>query len=93
MVRTTLGSVTDITENEKKILEVLLTWNYNLMKAKPFDIASVTGIRPVTVIWSLRELRFKGIVVNTRGSYMIMPKIKEKLTIDLQLIEEPKQIQ
>ena len=56
----------------EKVVYYLQSWNYNLERSSPFNIAMTIGCSEAAVVKALRILKFKGIVKKSMGGSWVL---------------------
>ena len=81
-----LGFIGGLTTNSKRILETLLLWDYSAMRANSFSISTHLNISESSAGKCLRYLKYRGLIIqSTKGSYLIVSNVKNRLTKELNL--------
>ncbi len=72
-------SVSDLRQSETMILESLLNWDYQNMKASNINIALITNLSTTAVYYGTKYLRdVRGIIAKSHtGSWFIKPNLKK----------------
>jgi len=81
-----LGFIGGLTFNSKKILETLLLWDYEAMRANSFSISTHLNISESSAGKCLRYLKYRGLIIQSaKGSYLIVSSVKDRLTKELNI--------
>lgn len=90
--RENLGSIKDLTRSEKVILEALLEWDFQKIKANAFNIANETGLGFSTVQLGLKVLKARNLIIKSpSGMWHLISEISQQLKEELKIKEQSQQ--